>query len=202
MSINPTTENEDIIIEVTGAESLKEGQNTILIILTSPSDETIKTTYTLNVERQAAPMQENNTEDKNQTKIIIIGGTIGGVLLLIIIIAIVKHAKKKKRLEASDEDDYEIEDENQESDVNYPNYNKDNEEDDDEENYPFRGISKNKDLLEKENKNEKIEEQTMPTTDDIENPKLKWDDFVNNDEEDEEESNNIKRKNKRGKRFL
>ena len=202
LSINPTTENEDIIIEVTGAESLKEGQNTILIILTSPSDETIKTTYTLNVERQAAPMQENNTEDKNQTKIIIIGGTIGGVLLLIIIIAIVKHAKKKKRLEASDEDDYEIEDENQESDVNYPNYNKDNEEDDDEENYPFRGISKNKDLLEKENKNEKIEEQTMPTTDDIENPKLKWDDFVNNDEENEEESNNIKRKNKRGKRFL
>ena len=62
-------------------------------------------------------------------------------------------------------------------------------------------FQKNKDLLEKENKNEKIEEQTMPTTDDIENPKLKWDDFVNNDEEDEEESNNIKRKNKRGKRF-
>lgn len=44
LSINPTTENEDILIETTGGESLNEGSNKIIIMLTSPSDETVKTT--------------------------------------------------------------------------------------------------------------------------------------------------------------
>ena len=46
ISVNPTTENEDIIIESNGGENLNEGENKIIIILTSPSDDTIKTTYT------------------------------------------------------------------------------------------------------------------------------------------------------------
>lgn len=205
LSINPTTENEDIIIEVTGADSLIEGQNKVLIILTSPSDETIKTTYTLNVERQAGLIQENNEGDRRQTGIIIIGGVVGGILLLIIIIAIVKHTKKKKSLEGTDdEDDFEIEDENQDNNKNFMKFSKNDNEDyeeDNEENYPFRGISKDKDLLERENKNEEKEEQSMPTTDDIENPKLRWDDFINSND-DEEESSPTKKKSKHGKRFM
>ena len=205
LSINPTTENEDIIIEVTGADSLIEGQNKVLIILTSPSDETIKTTYTLNVERQAGLIQENNEGDRRQTGIIIIGGVVGGILLLIIIIAIVKHTKKKKSLEGTDdEDDFEIEDENQDNNKNFMKFSKNDNEDyeeDNEENYPFRGISKDKDLLERENKNEEKEEQSMPTTDDIENPKLRWDDFINSND-DEEESSPTNKKSKHGKRFM
>lgn len=206
LSINPTTENEDIIIEVTGADSLIEGKNQVLIILTSPSDETIETTYTFNIERQAALIQEDNARDKRQTGIVIIGGIIGAILLLIIIVAIVKHIKKKKSLEENDEEylEYEDGDENQDNDRNFMKYSKNDNEDDeeeDEQNYPFRGISKEKDLLERKNKNEEKEEQRMPTTDDIENPKLKWDDFINNDDE-EDKSNNIKKKSKRGKRFM
>ena len=206
LSINPTTENEDIIIEVTGADSLIEGKNQVLIILTSPSDETIKTTYTFNIERQAALIQEDNARDKRQTGIVIIGGIIGAMLLLIIIVAIVKHIKKKKSLEENDEEylEYEDGDENQDNNRNFMKYSKNDNEDDeeeDEQNYPFRGISKEKDLLERKNKNEEKEEQRMPTTDDIENPKLKWDDFVNNDDE-EDKSNNIKKKSKLGKRFM
>ena len=96
LSINPTTENEDILIETTGGESLNEGSNKIIIMLTSPSDETVKTTYTLNVERQAALVTNEQGLTKEQIGIIIIASVVGVILLIVIIVAIVKHHKKKK----------------------------------------------------------------------------------------------------------
>ena len=81
LSINPTTENEDIIIETTGGETLNEGNNRIIIMLTSPSDESVKTTYTLNVERQAALVSEEQGLTMEQIGIIIIASVVGVILL-------------------------------------------------------------------------------------------------------------------------
>ena len=105
LSINPTTENEDIIIETTGGETLNEGNNRIIIMLTSPSDESVKTTYTLNVERQAALVSEEQGLTMEQIGIIIIASVVGVILLIVIIVAIVKRAKRRKGFDYDDDDD-------------------------------------------------------------------------------------------------
>ena len=67
----------EILDEILGQERAIEAMevglkidNSAYNIYVSGHSGTGKTTYTLNVERQAALLQENNTEDKNQTKII------------------------------------------------------------------------------------------------------------------------------------
>ena len=235
ISINPTTENEDIIIEATGGESLNEGDNRIIIILTSPSDETIKTTYTINVERQAALVTEEQGLTKEQLSIMIIASVVGVILLIVIIVAIVKHVRKKKRFDYDDEDE----------DVEMPLINNEEGEDvgdydDIEDPYPSKIVTsgeENKDEAvaqeqEEGNQEELKETNTLDSTeksdddnnkwfgkkdkddelkfkttydeentvsDDTNERKSKWDDFVDGYDDDDEAK---AKKKKHGKRFL
>ena len=235
ISINPTTENEDIIIEATGGESLNEGDNRIIIILTSPSDETIKTTYTINVERQAALVTEEQGLTKEQLGIMIIASVVGVILLIVIIVAIVKHVRKKKRFDYDDEDE----------DVEMPLINNEEGEDvgdydDIEDPYPSKIVTsgeENKDEAvaqeqEEGNQEELKETNTLDSTeksdddnnkwfgkkdkddelkfkttydeentvsDDTNERKSKWDDFVDGYDDDDEAK---AKKKKHGKRFL
>ena len=202
VSINPTTENEDIIIETNGETTLKEGGNKIVIILTSPSDETITTTYTLNIERQAAIVEEQGLTQE-QIGMIIIGGIVGVILLIIIIVLIVKHRRKKK---VYDYDEYDDE---------YNNAHlENNEEDDIIDPYPQTIKTRENEEEPISEKNESIEkhEETMgsnvalKTENEVEEnktAKLKWDDFCDTyDEEEENESKKVKDKKKGGKRFM
>ena len=235
ISINPTTENEDIIIEATGGESLNEGDNRIIIILTSPSDETIKTTYTINVERQAALVTEEQGLTKEQLSIMIIASVVGVILLIVIIVAIVKHVRKKKRFDYDDEDE----------DVEMPLINNEEGEDvgdydDIEDPYPSKIVTsgeENKDEAvaqeqEEGNQEELKETNTLDSTeksdddnnkwfgkkdkddelkfkttydeentvsDDTNERKSKWDDFVDGYDDDDEAKT---KKKKHGKRFL
>ena len=235
ISINPTTENEDIIIEATGGESLNEGDYRIIIILTSPSDETIKTTYTINVERQAALVTEEQGLTKEQLGIMIIASVVGVILLIVIIVAIVKHVRKKKRFDYDDEDE----------DVEMPLINNEEGEDvgdydDIEDPYPSKIVTsgeENKDEAvaqeqEEGNQEELKETNTLDSTeksdddnnkwfgkkdkddelkfkttydeentvsDDTNERKSKWDDFVDGYDDDDEAK---AKKKKHGKRFL
>ena len=235
ISVNPTTENEDIIIETTGGESLNEGDNRIIIILTSPSDETIKTTYTINVERQAALVTEEQGLTKEQLGIMIIASVVGVILLVVIIVAIVKHVRKKKRFDYDDEDE----------DVEMPLINNEEGEDvgdydDIEDPYPSKIVTsgeENKDEAvaqeqEEGNQEELKETNTLDSTeksdddnnkwfgkkdkdyelkfkttydeentvsDDTNERKSKWDDFVDGYDDDDEAK---AKKKKHGKRFL
>lgn len=181
ISINPTTENEDIIIETNGSDSLNEGKNKIVIILTSPSDNTITTTYTLNIERQAAIVENNDAISKEQIIYMAIAGGIVLIILIIIIVAIIKH-KKKKQLYDYDEED--------------------------EEDIPFASNETIKDFenntLSEEKTTEPLEEEKeLKTTDDVAPSKLKWADFCEAYEDEEKiEDKPKKDKNKGGKRFL
>ena len=202
VSINPTTENEDIIIETNGETTLKEGENKIVIILTSPSDETITTTYTLNIERQAAIVEEQGLTQE-QIGMIIIGGIVGVILLIIIIVLIVKHRRKKK---VYDYDEYDDEYNNAQLE--------NNEEDDIIDPYPQTIKTRENEEEPISEKNESIEkhEETMgsnvalKTENEVEEnktAKLKWDDFCDTyDEEEENESKKVKDKKKGGKRFM
>lgn len=181
ISINPTTENEDIIIETNGSDSLNEGKNKIVIILTSPSDNTITTTYTLNIERQAAIVENNDSISKEQIIYMAIAGGIVLIILIIIIVAIIKHKKKKQLYDYDEEDEEDI-----------PLVR--NETSKEDEN--------NEEL--KENAAEPLEEEKeLKTTDDVAPSKLKWADFCEAYEDEEKiEDKQKKDKNKGGKRFL
>ncbi len=223
ISVNPTTENEDIIIESNGGENLNEGENKIIIILTSPSDDTIKTTYTINIERQAAltTAEEQGLTNK-QLGIVIIAGVVGLILLIVIIIAIVKHRKKKKGFGYDDdEEDNEIHFINNEEGEDVKDYDEiespypdkivtsnieDNEKDEKTSNENDVKEENESNSDEKENKKDDDEELRFKTTYDEENleseghTKSKWDDFVDG-YQDEEETKKSKKK-KRGRRFV
>lgn len=189
ISITPTTENEDIIIETNGGENLNEGSNKIVIILTSPSDETVKTTYTLNIEREAA-LEEVAGLTKEQIGLIIIGGIVVFVILIIAIVLIVKHRKKKKNFGYDEDED---------SDVNFINNEEDSEDEEIEDPYPEKiKIRESEDIDKEETEND---EKKSNTVDDVKPSKLKWDDFCESYEEDEEEVKQ-KKKSKHGKRFM
>ena len=223
ISVNPTTENEDIIIESNGGENLNEGENKIIIILTSPSDDTIKTTYTINIERQAALITaEENGLNNKQLGIVIIAGVVGLILLIVIIIAIVKHRKKKKGFGFDDdEEDDEMHFINNEEGEDVKDY------DEVESPYPDKIVTSDieddekgnktsdendvkeeneSNSNEKENKKDDDEELRFKTTYDEENvesenhTKSKWDDFV--DGYQDEEENKKSKKKKHGRRFL
>ena len=223
ISVNPTTENEDIIIESNGGENLNEGENKIIIILTSPSDDTIKTTYTINIERQAAltTAEEQGLTNK-QLGIVIISGVVGLILLIAIIIAIVKHRKKKKGFGYDDDDeDNEIHFINNEEGEDVKDYDEvespypdkivtsnieDNEKDNKTSDENDVKEEKASNSNEKENKKDDDEELKFKTTYDEENieaeshAKSKWDDFV--DGYQDEEENKKSKKKKHGRRFL
>lgn len=175
ISVNPTTENEDIIIEKVGSEDLEEGENKIEITLTSPSDKEVKTTYVLKIQREVATAEE--VQD-NTTQMYMIAGGIGILILLIIIILIVKH-KKKKKLKTSEFEEFGLdEDENSK------------EEDNDGMDYKMQSM-------------QYVNPQKEVTVDDVELPELKWEEEKTEETVQEQEKEEKNKKNKKtGKRFL
>ena len=220
ISVNPTTENEDIIIESNGGENLNEGENKIIIILTSPSDDTIKTTYTINIERQAAlTTAEEHGLNNKQLGIVIIAVIVGVILLIVIIIAIVKHRKKKKGFGFDDdEEDNEIHFINNEEGEDVKDYDEiespypdkivtsemPNEEKSKESSEDYKKVDEeNLNNIDKKENNDGLKFKTTYDEENVESEnhaKSKWDDFVDG-YQDEEESKKTKKK-KRGRRFL
>ena len=220
ISVNPTTENEDIIIESNGGENLNEGENKIIIILTSPSDDTIKTTYTINIERQAAltTVEEHGLNNK-QLGIVIIAVIVGVILLIVIIIAIVKHRKKKKGFGFDDdEEDNEIHFINNEEGEDVKDYDEiespypdkivtsemPNEEKSKESSEDYKKVDEeNLNNIDKKENNDGLKFKTAYDEENVESEnhtKSKWDDFVDGYQDEEE---NKKSKNKKhGRRFL
>lgn len=96
LDINPTVEKEGIIVETSGEKNLKVGDNTVLITLTSQDDDTIQTTYTIRVKRDAAVETLAQVTKLNETwKIITI------CILLVILASEVMlyiYLKKKRKI--------------------------------------------------------------------------------------------------------
>ena len=220
ISVNPTTENEDIVIETTGGETLNEGNNRIIIILTNPDDETMKTTYTLNIERQAAIVENTQDNSKEQMGIIIIGSVIGIVVLVIVIVAIVKHRKRMNRYDYDydDEDDDNVNYLNNEDEIDdpYPNKIITRTDDDEKENNTndVKHEYNNNDSIyqespEEDKKLDNDEDIKLKTTyneenteiKDNEDKKSKWDEFVKG-YDDSEDDDYTKKKRKHEKIFL
>lgn len=164
ISVNPTTENEDVIIEKEGNEDLEEGDNKIEIILVSPSDKEVKTTYVLNIQREIASREE--IKDNNEQTYIIAG--VAGVVLLIILILIIKRIKKKKKIKTNEFDEFGLTEES-------------NTEEDYELDYKMKSMEYVKPKEEKET-----------TVQDVETPKLTWEEEIGEDK---------KKTKKTGKRF-
>ena len=189
LSINPTTENDDIIIETTGGDNLNEGDNRIVIMLTSPSDETIKTTYTINVNREAALVQEAAGLTKEQIGIIVIASVVGVILLIVIVVAIVKHARRKKGFEYDDDDD--------DNNMNFIE-NEEGEDivDTDEVENPYPDKIVTSEVSEEENKDkiddEEIDKTSLNKAEDTEQSK---ENVENDDAKDNEENDELKFKN-------
>ena len=193
ISINPSTENEDIILEQIGDTTLIEGENKILITLTSPSDKEIVTTYTINITKEA-PLVQEVAGTISQKQMIIIGVCSGSALLiLIIIIAVIVRHKKKKKAYDYDEDDVEN------NQINFI----ENTEGEDVDLYPYPAkidVSENEENKNVEPKIFNSKEEKITKAEDIEPAKLKWDDFVDTKENSEEEPK--AKKSKKGKRFM
>lgn len=181
ISVNPTTENEDIIIEKVGNEDLGEGENKIEITLTSPSDKEVTTTYVLKIQREAAPVEE--TLNNNQQMYMIAGG-IGILILLIIIILIVIHRKKKKKSKSSEFEEFGLDEEDSVDNKS-----------EDEMDYKMQSM-------------QYVNPQKEVTVDDVEVPELRWEEEKTEEtvEEIEEvqevEKEDKKKKKKTGRRFL
>ena len=185
-----------ILTKIQASEKEKEiieGENKILITLTSPSDKEIVTTYTINITKEA-PLVQEVAGTISQKQMIIIGVCSGSALLiLIIIIAVIVRHKKKKKVYDYDEDDVEN------NQINFI----ENTEGEDVDLYPYPAkidVSENEENKNVEPKIFNSKEEKITKAEDIEPAKLKWDDFVETKENSEEEPK--AKKSKKGKRFM
>ena len=127
-------------VEIKGNEKLKDGKNTITIVVTSKEgDKTV--TYKITATKTAAAPKEVKTSV--DMKLVIIAAAVGGITFLIIIVLIIKYFRDRKY---EDEDvfvDSENENENDDddSDDEYNPYNNDNKKD--EEKFNIKDEEKN-----------------------------------------------------------
>ena len=95
LDINATVEKEGIIVETTGEKNLKDGENIVIITLTSQEDNTIQTTYKIRVNKDVAVETLSQVVKMTEPwKIAVI--SIGLVLLVIEIITYIILKKKGK----------------------------------------------------------------------------------------------------------
>lgn len=97
LDVKPTVEKEGIIVETTGDKNLQAGENNVTITLTSQEDETIKTTYVIKVNREAAVETLSQVVKMNETWKIVTIWILLAVLLCEIIGYIYLCRKKKIR---------------------------------------------------------------------------------------------------------
>lgn len=108
LDINAEVENTEIPVVVTGNDNLTAGTNTVLITLTSPTDDTVQTMYKIIVNKAEeipastdAIRVEPTTKDNKSKIIATVIGVIAILVIVLIILLIVNHKKNKI-------DDYDI----------------------------------------------------------------------------------------------
>lgn len=100
LNIETVATEENYSVEITGNENLKEGENTITIIVSDNKDEIIATyqvivNKSLVDEEAIAREQEEARKQEEQKKMIIIGGAIVAIILIIVIAIIIKNRRNK-----------------------------------------------------------------------------------------------------------
>lgn len=117
LDINAEVENTEISVVITGNDNLTVGTNTVLITLTSPTDDTVQTMYKIIVNKAEeipastdAISVEPTTKD-NKSKIIATAIGVIIILVIVLIILIIVNRKKNKidDYDTADDDDNEEE---------------------------------------------------------------------------------------------
>lgn len=117
LDINAEVENTEISVVVTGNDNLTAGTNTVLITLTSPTDNTVQTMYKIIVNKAEeipastdAIRVEPTTKDNKSKIIATVIGVIAILVIVLIILLIVNHKKNKiDDYDIADDDDNEEE---------------------------------------------------------------------------------------------
>ena len=99
LNITTKATQEDYVVEVTGNENLKEGEN-IITILVSDKDGNNVATYQVTVNKslvdEEAIAREEAKKQEEFRKKVIIGSVIGIILIIIIIILVIRHRRNKR----------------------------------------------------------------------------------------------------------
>lgn len=117
LDINAEVENTEISVVITGNDNLTAGTNTVLITLTSPTDDTVQTMYKIIVNKAEeipastdAIRVEPTTKDNKSKIIATVIGVIAILVIVLIILLIVNHKKNKiDDYDIADDDDNEEE---------------------------------------------------------------------------------------------
>lgn len=117
LDINAEVENTEIPVVITGNDNLTAGTNTVLITLTSPTDDTVQTMYKIIVNKaEEVPASsdaievEPKTKDNKSKIIAAVVGVIVILVIVLIILLIVNHKKNKiDNYDIADDDDNEEE---------------------------------------------------------------------------------------------
>lgn len=117
LDINAEVENTEIPVVITGNDNLTAGTNTVLITLTSPTDDTVQTMYKIIVNKAEeipastdAIRVEPTTKDNKSKIIATVIGVIAILVIVLIILLIVNHKKNKiDDYDIADDDDNEEE---------------------------------------------------------------------------------------------
>ena len=113
LDVDAKVEKEGIIVKIDGIDNLKEGENKVTITLTAEDDESLKTVYTINVNKEKSEENENviatnESVDKKLGKVnykaIIIGFIALIAVLVIVLITLLIINKKKSKSSLKDEE--------------------------------------------------------------------------------------------------
>lgn len=113
LDITPNLENNDIIINIEGTENLQPGENIVTITLTSKDEASMKTVYTIKVNKEKAPEEVTKTDGEIVKKeplaffkgpkgilTIVIGIII--ILTIALVTLIIIDNKNKKKMQGED----------------------------------------------------------------------------------------------------
>ena len=210
-------------VEILGNEELKEGENTITILVADSEGNNVATyQLTVNkslVDEEALAKEEQERQQQEQRKMIMIAGGIVVLILLIIIIIIIKRRRNRAYAEEfsgvpfagiNDEDDYYD---------GYDNDGYDNDDDNDNQmdNYNTEPVNEQNDFFQKDDNDVPPIEETNEENSQSKNTKLDFDnseekrekeqakrDFLegyNSDYTDDYKEDKPRRGRKKGKRF-
>ena len=210
-------------VEILGNEELKEGENTITILVADSEGNNVATyQLTVNkslVDEEALAKEEQERQQQEQRKMIMIAGGIVVLILLIIIIIIIKRRRNRAYAEEfsgvpfagiNDEDDYYD---------GYDNDGYDNDDDNDNQmdNYNTEPVNEQNDFLQKDDNDVPPIEETNEENSQSKNTKLEFDDSeekrekeqakrdflegYNSDYTDDYKEDKPRRGRKKGKRF-
>ena len=209
-------------VEILGNEELKEGDNTITILVTDAEGNNVATyQVTVNkslVDEEALAKEEEEKQKEEQRKILLIAGGVAIIILIIVIVIIIKRRRNRAYAEEfsgvpfagmNEEEDYynDYDYTNEDYDDYYDNDNNFNDYNDQE----IQGNDNS--LLEENNDDSQIQEETKKVNsadtednneqelDEKERAKREFLNGYNSDDEDYFEDEKTRRGRKRGKRF-